>query len=75
MIPFGMAVTIAGYAVGSWGWVLVKGWNIPARSWFSPLNPWQWPAGGGKVPMVPQGHLFPTSQAIPTKTATTSNLA
>ena len=62
MITFGMGLVFAGYAVGSWGYVLVKGYNITFREWFSPLNPWSWPPPGQRVAMVPKGHLFPTAQ-------------
>lgn len=57
MIAPGMVLIFAGYALGSWGFCLVKGWNIPLRSWVSPLNPWQWPSGD--VPTVPPGQIMP----------------
>lgn len=60
MLPLGMILTWAGYGLGSWGWCLVKGYNITLRAWFSPLHPYQWPKSGA-VPVVPKGHLFPTS--------------
>ena len=62
MLPFGMLLAWAGYGIGSWGWVLVKGYNITLRAWFSPLHPYQWPAKGS-VPMIPKGHLYPTTAA------------
>jgi hypothetical protein len=57
MLPLGMIVTFAGYGIGTWGWVLVKGYNISLRQWFSPLHPWQGPLD--KAGMVPQGQIFP----------------
>ena len=59
MLPIGMLLTFTGYGIGSWGWILTKGYNIPLRSWFSPLNPYAWPAQGTAIPTVPQGRLFP----------------
>jgi hypothetical protein len=58
MLPVGMVLTFTGYGIASWGWILIKGYNIPLRSWFSPLHPYQWPASG-QPPTVPQGRLFP----------------
>lgn len=57
MLPLGMALVWAGYGVGTWGYVLVKGYNITLREWFSPLHPWQGPLS--KAGMVPQGQIFP----------------
>jgi len=63
VLVVGMAVIFAGYTVGSYGWVLLKGWDIPFRQWVSPLNPYQWPAGGGDPPPIPSNQLFPSSAA------------
>lgn len=63
MIGFGMILVFAGYGVGSYGWVLVQGYNITARQWFSPFHPFVWPAPGTDIPRVPKGHLLPTSSA------------
>ncbi len=60
MLVLGMAFIFTGYSVSSYGVILLKGWDIPFRSWISPLNPWQWPAGGA-VPLIPATRLFPTS--------------
>lgn len=59
MLPIGMGLAFIGYSIGSWGWILTKGWNITLRQWMSPLNPYQWPAGGAAPPVVPQGQIFP----------------
>jgi hypothetical protein len=61
MIGAGVLLLFGGYAVGSYGYVLVKGYNITAREWFSPLSPFTWPPTGGDVPRVPKGHIFPTA--------------
>jgi hypothetical protein len=63
VIGAGVLLLLGGYAVGSYGYVLIKGYNITAREWFSPLNPFTWPPTGGDVPKVPAGHIFPTSSA------------
>jgi len=58
MLPLGMVVSFLGYGLGSWGWVLVRGYNITLREWFSPLHPYQGPLDGNGT--VPAGHIFPT---------------
>lgn len=59
MIVVAVLAGWAAYGVGSWGWVLIKGYNIPFADWFNPVHPYQWPQG--TPPMVPQGRLFPTT--------------
>jgi hypothetical protein len=63
VIGAGVLLLLAGYGVASYGYVLIKGYNITPREWFSPLNPYQWPAPGATIPRVPQGSLFPTAKA------------
>jgi hypothetical protein len=63
MIVLGMGMVLFAYSAGSWGYCLVKGWNIPLRAWVSPLNPYQWPAGGADPKCVPPGYIFPTTKA------------
>jgi len=57
MLPAGMILGWFAYAVSSYGWVLMRGWDIPFHSWVSPLNPYQWPAGGPGP--IPDSQLFP----------------
>jgi len=59
MLFMGMGITWAGYAVLSWGYVMVKGWNITFKEWVSPLNPYQWPPSGAEPPKIPQGRVWP----------------
>lgn len=60
MLPLGMMLMFAGYGVGSWGYLLVRGDNITLREWFSPLTPFTGPLdANGKVP---QGSLLPTGK-------------
>jgi hypothetical protein len=72
MLFLGMGITWAGYAVMSYGYVLIKGWNITFREWVSPLNTYQWPPSGANPPTIPQGRVWPKpgpsqSQGGPTK--------
>lgn len=69
MIGAGILIMFAGYAVGSYGWVLVKGYNITPREWFSPLDPYVWPAPGTTIPTVPKGNIFPTSSGTASATS------
>ncbi len=59
MLPVGMLLAFLGYGVGSWGYILVRGWDIPLRQWFSPLNPYQWPAGGADPQFISPDVIFP----------------
>jgi hypothetical protein len=56
MVGLFAAVIWAGYGIGSYGWVMVKGYDIPASAWFNPVNPFQWSSNPG---MVPKGQVFP----------------
>jgi hypothetical protein len=62
VLTFGMVVTFGAYTVGSYGWVLLKGWDIPLRAWVSPLNPYQWPKDGTEPDTIPPAQLFPTGK-------------
>jgi hypothetical protein len=57
MLPLGMGLAFAGYGVGTWGYVLVKGYNITLRQWFSPIHPYQGPLS--KAGTIARGRLFP----------------
>ena len=45
MLPVAILVLWGAYSVGSWGYVLVKGYNITYKEWVNPLNPYSggWP--------------------------------
>ena len=49
----------AGYAVASYGVVLLKGWDIPWRDWINPVHAWQWPASGTDIPKTPPTRILP----------------
>jgi hypothetical protein len=59
MLPLGMVVTFAGYGLASYGFLMVKGYNITFKQWFSPLHPFQGALNSNGY--VPQGQLFPGS--------------
>lgn len=50
MLGLGFGALWAGYAVASWGYILLKGYNITFRQWVSPLNPYTGPWPPAKVP-------------------------
>ena len=70
MLTLGMGIVFAGYSVGSYGWVLLQGWDIPLRSWVSPLHPFVWPSGD--PPTTPPNKLFPSSKTAGTGTTAAS---
>ena len=59
MLPLGIILGFTGYGLGSWGWVLVKGYNITLREWFSPLHPFTGALDSNGC--VPQGSIFPVA--------------
>ena len=61
MLGAGIIIGWLGYAVGSYGYCMIRGYDVPARAWFSPLNPYTWPPGG--PPPIPDSQLFPSSAA------------
>jgi hypothetical protein len=58
MTPLAIIVVWGGYGLASYGYILGRGWNITPRQWFSPLNPYKWPAGGQAPPTIPKGQLW-----------------
>lgn len=47
-----------GYTLTSYGWVLLKGWDITFAQWVSPIHPWQF-TDGQDPGTVPSGQVFP----------------
>lgn len=62
MFPVGVLIAWAGYGLGSWGWILVKGYNITFTEWFNPVHVFEWPGPQAKIPMVPAGSVWPTAK-------------
>jgi hypothetical protein len=59
----GIIVVFAGYAVASYGVVLLRGWNISFRAWVDPLHAYTWPADGSPPLPIPQTQVFADSLA------------
>jgi hypothetical protein len=57
VITAGIVVLFAGYAIGSYGVVLLRGYDITWKQWISPLNPYPWPKG--TVPSAGAQRVFP----------------
>lgn len=70
MVIIPIAGVWAFYGLATWGWALVKGYNITFAEWFNPVHPYYWP--GGTPPMVPAGHLFPTKSGSSSSSAGTA---
>lgn len=60
MKSVGILLAVAAYTLGSWGYLIVKGYNVTLAEWVSPLHPY-----AGKWPplCVPPGYIFPTNKA------------
>lgn len=65
-----MGILWGGYALGSWGLILIKGWNITLKEWVNPLHPYQWPSGN--PPPIPPGKVWPTAAAGAVEAAMTA---
>lgn len=51
MLVIGFAVIWAGYGLGSWGWCLIKGYDVPFSAWFTPgRGVFDWSQGAGHIP-------------------------
>ena len=57
----GIILFAVGYTLGSWGYLLIKGYNITLREWVTPLHPFTGTLDSKGF--VPPGHIFPTSSA------------
>jgi hypothetical protein len=56
MLPVAMLVTWAAYTVGSWGYCLIKGYDVSFRAWASPLHPY---SGPWPPPLIPINRTWP----------------
>lgn len=61
MIAVGVLLGWAGYAIGTYGYILVKGWDIPWSAWVTPVSPYTWPKPPATPPLIPDGQLFPSA--------------
>lgn len=64
-------VTFAGYAIASYGYVLLQGWDIPWRGWIDPLHAYVWPSSGLPDP-IPAGQVFPNQGNLQLTAAATT---
>lgn len=64
----GFAIVWAGYAVSSWGYCLLKGYDITFLTWINPVSPYQWPKG--TIPTIPPTRIWPGKSDIPAKAPT-----
>lgn len=60
MKAVGIGLAVVAYTVGTWGYLLVKGYNVTLREWVTPLHPY---SGPWPPKCVPPGFIFPTSSA------------
>ena len=74
MIAVGMLGAWAGYAVATWGYILVRGWDIPLQQWISPLAPYTWPKPPAVPPFIPSDQLTPSSTSAAAGTPDTSGV-
>lgn len=63
MLPLGMVLSVVAYGVTTYGYILVKGYNVTLRQWFSPLNPYTGSLSAAGT--VPPGNLWPTTKSAP----------
>lgn len=63
MIVIGFAAMWAGYGVATWGYNLLKGWNVPLVAWFSPVRTYQWPKPPASPPQIPDTQVNPSVKA------------
>lgn len=56
VIALVFALAWSDYAVGFWGWCLLRGYDVPFRQVVSPLHPYsgKWPP-----PKIPKTQVFP----------------
>lgn len=55
-----LAGIFIGYAIGSYGWVLLQGYDITFRQWITPLHAWDWSSNPGKN-SIPADSFLPSS--------------
>jgi hypothetical protein len=55
---FGIGLTWFGYALTSWGYCMLRGYNVKFTDWINPLHPW---AGTWPPPKtIPASEVFPS---------------
>jgi hypothetical protein len=67
MVAIAVLAAWGAYGMTTWGWCLVKGYNITFANWFDPLHPYMWT--GNEPELVPAGSVLPTSGAQSSSTS------
>lgn len=63
MLAVAFGVMWAGYGISSWGYGVLKGWDITLGEWFNPLHPWEWDAtSAAKPPLIPATQVWPSAK-------------
>lgn len=61
MLLVGFVVVYAGYGLASWGYLVIKGQNVPFGAWMRPgRGVWDWSAGA--APPIPDTQVWPSSR-------------
>ena len=69
MIAIGFGLAWFGYSVASWGYFLVKGYDVKFTDWINPVHPYKGnPADAGTIPPY---QVIPTGTVTAKKTAKT----
>jgi hypothetical protein len=70
MPAIGFGLTWLGYALTSWGYCLVRGYNVKFTDWINPVHPYSgaWPPPQN----IPAGDLLPGQQVAQQAAATTT---
>lgn len=64
MLAVAFGVMWAGYTVTTWGYCVLKGWNITLAEWADPLHPWEWDATtAAEPPKIPATQVWPSKSA------------
>ena len=62
-LALGGFLLLGGYAVASFGGILLRGYDIPLRARVSPLHPYSWQGFKASVNTIPPTQIFPTGSS------------
>jgi hypothetical protein len=65
MAAFGMAIGWFGYGFASWGYCLMRGYDVKLTDWLNPIHPY---TGGWPPPQIPDTSILPTGASGTTST-------
>jgi hypothetical protein len=57
MVAIGMLLAWGGYATASWGYLLVRGYDVKFTDWINPVT--QFRGNPSKAGPIPPGQIFP----------------